>query len=111
MVACEYPPRDEAFLKACDEEARWLIREFRNHPCIAIWSGDNESDSVFFWGKRMSNFLRPSENLLTRRILPEAVRDCDPNRPFMPSSPYLSDQLFHDDDHGRSQFINDHAPE
>ena len=47
MFACEFPPKDEAFLKECYNEAVFIIKKYRNHPSLALWCGDNEND--MFW--------------------------------------------------------------
>jgi beta-mannosidase len=50
-----------------------------------LWSGDNENDILYY-----SMGLNPGTNRITREVLPEVVSQCDPFRPFLPSSPYLS---------------------
>ncbi|TVQ23190.1 MAG: hypothetical protein EA382_10635 [Spirochaetaceae bacterium] len=91
MFACEFPPNDEWFLEVVKREAEWVVREFRNHPSIALWSGDNEVDQMFFKAGRMAQDLRPSHNLVNRKVLPEAVRAWNPHTPYLESSPYASD--------------------
>jgi beta-mannosidase len=58
-----------------------------------LWAGDNEVDFVYLgWGgQRRRN---PNENVLTRKVLPEAVRLHDYTRPYLPSSPYVDDYAF-----------------
>ncbi|MCL2299641.1 MAG: glycoside hydrolase family 2, partial [Firmicutes bacterium] len=87
-MACALYPQDSQFRYAIEEEAEAIIRKLRQHPCLALWSGDNECDS--HWrGKG----LDPNDNALTRKVLPEAVARCDPARPYLPSSPYESPEV------------------
>ncbi|MGC9064313.1 MAG: glycoside hydrolase family 2 protein, partial [bacterium] len=37
--------------------------------------------------------LLPSDNVLTRKVLPSICKRLDPYRPYLPSSPYLSDKV------------------
>jgi len=90
-MACRTYPRDERYQKLLREEATAVIRKLRNHPSIILWGGDNEIDQM------MAQFgFAPSENLLTRRILPEVIAQNDMDRPYLPSSPYINDEVFHD---------------
>ena len=90
MLACEFPPQEEFFLKEMAKEAEAIIVKLRNHPSLAIWCGDNETDYAFFWNAISPNLL-PSHNRVTREVLPNAVRNFDPGRDYLPSSPYIAD--------------------
>ena len=83
-MACGIYPQTADFRDAMRVEAESVIRRLRQHPCVALWSGDNECDQS--WRGRG---LDPNDNLLTRKVLPEAVSRCDGARPYLPSSPYL----------------------
>lgn len=93
MFACEFPPRSEEFQRAVAHEAATIIQRLRNHPSLAVWCGDNEVDDTFLWGGLMPSHLLPSDNVISRRVLKEAVIAHDPYRSYVPSSPYTSDQL------------------
>ncbi len=86
-MACAIYPQDAAFQEVLRREAVAVIRRLRQHPCIALWAGDNECDYSFLWG---ASGVDPNTNVLTRRVLPEVVRCEDPRRPYLPSSPYIS---------------------
>ena len=83
-MACGIYPQTQAFQLEMGWEAVTVIRKLRQHPCIALWSGDNECDQN--WRGRG---LDPNDNALTRKVLPEAVLRCDGARPYLPSSPYM----------------------
>lgn len=88
-MGCAVYPQDELMQLKLREEATEVVRRTRQHTCVALWAGDNEVDLAYSW-----NGLRrdPNTNVLTRTILPEVIREEDPVRPYLPSSPYL-DQL------------------
>ena len=91
-MGCAVYPQNELFQLQLREEATAIVRRTRQHACLALWAGDNECDLAFSW-----NGLRrdPNVNVLTRKVLAEVIRDEDPVRPYLPSSPYL-DQTAYD---------------
>ncbi len=91
MLACEFPPQEEFFLREMAREAEAVIVKLRNHPSLALWCGDNETDIAFFWGSMIERNLLPSHNRVSREVLPLAVRNFDPARDYLPSSPYVAD--------------------
>jgi beta-mannosidase len=96
MFGCEWPPRDNWFQKAVAVEAASVIRRYRNHASLAVWCGDNENDMTVFWGLFQPPSVLPSMNVITRKVLKQAVEDLDPYRPYYESSPYISDTLAKD---------------
>ncbi|MBE6589562.1 MAG: hypothetical protein E7643_05225 [Ruminococcaceae bacterium] len=95
MFACEIPPADEDFCNLVATEAAQVVRKYRNHPSLAVYCGDNEDDLSLTWVAK-PNRLRPSDLVVSRKTLREAVLHHDPYRPYIPSSPYLSDRAFED---------------
>ena len=95
-MACAVYPQDEAFQAVISNEAESVIKRLRQHPCIALWAGDNECDML----SRMwtTNGVDPNANVLTRKILPEAARLHDGARPYIGSSPYVDENAVHFDD-------------
>ncbi len=93
MFACEFPPRDDFFREAVGREAEVIVKRLRNHPSLAIWCGDNEIDSMWFWDTLIPSELKPSDNIITREVLREAVMRHDPYRRYIPSSPYVADSV------------------
>ena len=83
-MACARYPQDPAFQSALRQEAVAVVRKLRNHPSLALWSGDNECDCAFV------GYRDPADNRLTRKVLPDVVMECDFRRSYLPSSPYLS---------------------
>ena len=88
MMACNCYPQNDGFLRQIEREATAIVREYRLHPSIILWSGDNEVDYMAF-----SNHQDPKMNRITREILPRVVYANDSLRPYLPSSPYVSDEV------------------
>ena len=85
-MACSVYPQDDAFASKLANEAAVVIKRLRSHACIALWSGDNECDWSYLWGYSHTD---PNTNVLTRKILPEALRLHDGSRPYIGSSPFF----------------------
>ncbi len=86
MACAQYPERED-FKRNIEDEAVAVIRKLRNHPSIILWAGDNEVDACF-------PQYDPNKNDITRRILPACVRDNDLGRPYLASSPYISERMY-----------------
>lgn len=100
MFACSMYPGDEHFLANVREEAKYNVKRLRNHPCIALWCGNNEIDSAWSqyeenmgWGWKDGYTSEVRETLwahyeeIFHRILPEAVSAFHPGVDYWPSSP------------------------
>ena len=92
MMACGIYPEDERMQRQLEEEARAIVRRLRNYASIILWAGDNECDSCRQWSTH--GRLNPGENVLTRRVIPSVLRTEDLSRPYLPSSPYISDTSY-----------------
>lgn len=99
-MACHYYPQNHRFMEMLEKEAEWVVKELRGHPSIVLWSGDNEVDSMM----AMSNG-NPTLNYLTREVLPRIIERMDPCRPYIPSSPFISEKAFL---LGRESYPEDH---
>lgn len=89
-MACFNYPCDERMERMIREEATAIVREYRHHPSIILWSGDNEVDTSV--RKKRHYKLPTSTNTLTRKILPNVIERNDLGRPYLASSPYISDE-------------------
>jgi beta-mannosidase len=99
-MGCTFYPQRDGFAKAVEQEAIAVVTKLRNHPSLAIWSGNNEDDIALRW--TLINFnINPNEDVISREVLPGVVYEMDPTRPFLPSSPYYSQAVYekgsHDD--------------
>lgn len=103
-MACQYYPQHDEFMAKIRKEAEWVIKEYRDHPCIALWSGDNEIDSM------LVSHIDPAVNRITRELLPRVVERLDPIRPYIASSPYISSKAYNmgDNKQGSQFYPEDH---
>ncbi len=102
-MACAVYPQDDEFQAQLRDEARRVVRRLRQHASLAVWCGDNECDETYVWtgGRRRD----PNTNVLTRTVLPGVLREEDPSRPYLPSSPYVDPSAFAT---GRRELPEDH---
>lgn len=88
LMACgSYPEEDKAFTDHLSQEAEDAAIRLRNHPSLIWWTGDNEnavngSDNDETYPGRIS----------ARRAIAPVLERLDPNRRFLPSSPYGGDK-------------------
>lgn len=88
LMACgKYPEEDDGFIEKLSLEAKCAALRLRNHPCLMWWSGDNENavdgaETIPEYNGRRAALSG---------IAP-VLRKYDPNRYFLPSSPYGGDR-------------------
>ncbi len=87
-MACHYYPQTEEFMNKIKAEAEWVVKELRGHPSLVVWCGDNEIDSM------LALQTNPAQNRLTREVLPKVIERLDPYRPYIASSPYISEKAY-----------------
>ncbi len=89
-MACALYPQDESFQTKLAREVRQVVRRLRQHACLVLWAGDNECDEAHFWLQAGD----PNRNVLTRQVIPTVLKEEDPGRPYLPSSPYIDETAF-----------------
>lgn len=113
MFACTLYPGTDKFLGNVEKEAIFNIRRLRNHPCLALWCGNNEVDmGIEFWDwKNKFNYtdneyekLKQDYHRLFRKMLPQLVADLDPGRFYFPSSPIGFWEIESDDHRGDNHY-------
>jgi len=100
MFACSLYPGYEWFLNSVTKEADYQVKRLRNHPCIALWCGNNEIDVAWQnydpnndWGwKKLYNDDQKRQiwaayDTLFNHILPRAVNTNSPQVAYWQSSP------------------------
>ncbi len=94
MFACSMYPDDPAFLANVRQEAVDNVTRLRNHPCLALWCGNNEIyigwkdwNWPHLMGIEYRDRLWQAYQKVFDQILPEVVAELDPARFFWPSSP------------------------
>jgi len=95
VLAAMYPG-DPRFLTNVEREAVQVVKRLRNHPCIALWCGNNEIDEAWHnWGWQRRHGISPADSAemwngyvkLFGELLPSIVAVHDPGRFYWPSSP------------------------
>ena len=100
MFACSLYPGDTNFLQSVKAEAEYQVKRLRNHPCIALWCGNNEIDQAWQqynpnggwgWKQQYTELQRDTiwkdYTKLFKKLLPEVVNNLQPNAPYWQSSP------------------------
>lgn len=94
MFACAMYPGTADFLENVKAEATENIIRLRNHPCIALWCGNNENYigwKDWAWSKPYSKAdsaqLWHDYEKLYEHLLPELVEKYDSGKFYWPSSP------------------------
>ena len=88
-MGCAVYPQDDGFAEKVRLEAEAVVLKFRNHPSLALWAGNNENDEAF-----EATFADPNTDRISRHVLPAVVRQHDPLRAYLPSSPYRPPAFF-----------------
>lgn len=98
MFACSMFPGDDAFLENVRQEAIDNVKRLRNHPCIALWCGNNENiDAWNYWGwknkeeqkqgKAIADKIWQAYDTLFHAVLPSVITAYDEEKFYWPSSP------------------------
>jgi beta-mannosidase len=96
MFACAMYPGDMDFINNVREEAIENVIRLRNHPCIALWCGNNEIDEGWKnWGWQKQYGYTPEDSAkiwssyvnIFRVTLPDVISKYDPQRSYIQSSP------------------------
>jgi beta-mannosidase len=96
MFAGAMYPSNDVFLSNVSKEIEEQVMRLRNHPCIAIWCGNNEIEEAWFnWGWQKQLKISVSDSIeiwtgyqkLFRQQIPRQLASLDPARYYHPSSP------------------------
>jgi beta-mannosidase len=113
--ACQYYPEDERTLSSVRRQAAENVRRLRNHPSLALWCGNNENLTMFQsgWEDPTRHPPRFYGERLYDAVLPEVLAELDPERPYLPTSPWggtkandggVGDQHYWEVWHGRGDW-------
>ncbi|MCM3090733.1 MULTISPECIES: beta-mannosidase [unclassified Cytobacillus] len=90
MFSCAlYPDYNQNFMLNVRNEITHVVKRLRNHPCLALWCGNNENDwlyeALFSSGEIKDPFYGEK---IYHELMPELLEELDPTRLFWPSSPF-----------------------
>ncbi len=90
MFACSaYPVFEKGFLENVRQEIIDNVKKLRHHPSIALWCGNNELECGLVgseWNERAMSWL--DYDKLFNQLIPETLREVDPERDYWPASPH-----------------------
>ncbi len=96
MFAGSMYPGDSVFLDNVKGEITQQVLRIRNHPCIALWCGNNEVDEAWYnwgWQKQYNMSKADSTKIWTdyknlfQKLIPDVIAEHDSERPYWASSP------------------------
>lgn len=96
-MGCATYPQNREFLEKMREEAEFIVKKLRRHTSLALWAGDNECDEAAAYWLDKSLSRDPNKNRITREAIPEVLKRLDPYREYLPSSPYVSERAWLND--------------
>ena len=101
MFACNMYPGHSEFLESVRMEAADNIKRLRNHPCIALWCGNNEILTAWFiwgWKEKLEKENKAGADAQWKayqdiflEVIPDALAQYDPDRHYWASSPQSGD--------------------
>lgn len=98
MFACSMYPGDDHFIENVAEEVIDQVERLRNHPCIALWCGNNEVNEGWQnWGwqkqykysEKDSTEIAQNNFALFDNFIKDIVNNYDGSRAYWPSSPSI----------------------
>jgi len=90
MFSCALYPANREFLSSVEGEIRHQVKRLRDHPCIALWCGNNEDVGALTWfpeSRQNRDRYIVDYDRLNEGTIGRVVDECDPTRTFWPSSP------------------------
>lgn len=88
MFACANYRLTDEFWATVEQEIRDNMKRLRNHPCIALWCGNNEIETALeTWGLPDDPQAKQDYIEMFERRIPAVVLELDPDRFYWRSSP------------------------
>jgi beta-mannosidase len=96
MFANSMYPATKEFHENVAAEIEDNVKRLRNHPCIALWCGNNEIEVAWHnwgWQKQFGYSAKDSTEIwenykaIFRKLIPDKLKQLDPSRAYIPSSP------------------------
>jgi beta-mannosidase len=98
MFACAMYPGDARFLENVRIEASQNVSRIKNHPCIALWCGNNEIDEgwknwgwqrQFGYSKKDSLKIWNDYSMIFNKIIPNSIENISTTTNYIPTSPKI----------------------
>ena len=101
MVACCLPPADEELHRELEAEVRENLLRIRHHACMAVLSGNNESEEMLVGMESVGDAgeaERRNYEAIFEEMFPRIVSEVCPELPYIPSSPTSCSHDIHPQD-------------
>lgn len=105
-MGCNFYPQDDDFARRIAEEVKSVVLRLRSHPSLALWAGNNEDDQCSMWGVTLP--FDPTRDRISREVIPRVLYEFDLSRPYLPSSPYVSPEVYAHRDNASAYQPEDH---
>lgn len=98
MFAGAMVPGESGFVENVKQEVTDQVIRLRSHPSLALWCGNNEVDEAWHnWGWQaqykytdtIQHVIWQHYNNLFHQVIPDVIRQYDPDRDYWPSSPSI----------------------
>lgn len=102
MFSCALYPSDAHFLAVVETEIRAQVKRLSDHPCLALWCGNNEALGAITWyseSRENPERYKKDYELLTYGVLGRVIQELDPDHCWWPSSPSAGPGDFSDNWH------------
>lgn len=87
MFASGYYPDRQWFIDMIKSEGSEIIRQLRNHACLALWCGNSRIDHLHDTG-RLGTGRKFYGKGIYHEVLPGLLSETDPSRDYIPTTPY-----------------------
>lgn len=92
MFAVALYPTDQDTIKLITEELKQQVERLQHHPSIALWAGNNENEvsiAQLWWPEVLLFLPRLKQDYihLYLEVMRPIIRQLDPDREFLTSSP------------------------
>ena len=87
MFACTQLPDSDELIRSIEIEVEQNLKRMRTHACIAIVSGNNEIEELFFYDKMDDEEHKKIYLKVFEDVMPKAIAKYCPYIPYVPSSP------------------------
>ncbi|MFT5822480.1 MAG: beta-mannosidase [Crocinitomix sp.] len=96
MFANSMYPNDPSFMDNITQEVEYNVKRLRNHPCIALWCGNNEIEVAWEnwgWQKQFGYSKKDSAEIwntytsIFHELIPQTLEKLSPNIDYVPTTP------------------------
>ncbi|MBN1796003.1 MAG: glycoside hydrolase family 2 protein [Sedimentisphaerales bacterium] len=87
MFACAYYPDRQWFIKKIADETKSVVSRLYNHPSVVLYCGNNEIHWQF-QNQKKGRGHKFHGKVIFDKLLPKLLGELDPDRPYIPTTPF-----------------------